>query len=159
MRMRIIHTPKVQLNIAGAEEKLVSEEANVDRREQEVCRAIQQSFEHLKSLLEQRKTELVGKVGLLARAKKNALATQKEVFQASQKEMQIFAEFVERNAESTSDQDLMSIRMELQNRVEKEEKHHQQMSLELRTTAAGITCDLPHDLASVLTTVLTGIYF
>ena len=156
LRKSLVPLQKVQLNIAGAEEKLVSEEANVDRREQAVCRAIQQSFEHLKSLLEQRKTELVGKVGLLARAKKNALATQKEVFQASQKEIQIFAEFVERNAESTSDQDLMSVRMELQNRAEKEEKHHQQMSLELRTTAAGITCDLPHDIVSVLTTVLTG---
>ena len=57
--------------------------------------------------------------------------------------------------ESTSDQDLMSIRRQLQSKMEEEEKHHRQLSLE-PTPIADIAChlpspdDIPRDLGSVV---------
>ena len=98
--------------LPGAEKRVVSEEAKVERQREEVCGAIQQSFEQLKAVLERRKAELVGKVSSLAQEKKNALAAQaqKTVLQVAQKEIQLLTELVERNVESTSDQDLMGIR-------------------------------------------------
>ena len=56
--------------------------------------------------------------------------------------------------ESTSDQDLMSIRRQLQSKMEEEEKHHRQLSLE-PTATADIAChhpspdDIPKRLGSV----------
>ena len=144
----------VLADMVGAEKRVVSEEAKVERQ-REVCGAIQQSFEQLKAVLERRKAELVGKVSSLAQEKKNALAAQKTVLQVAQKEIQLLTELVERNVESTSDQDLVSIRRQLQSKLEEEEKHHRQLSLE-PTATADIAChlpspdDIPRDLGSVV---------
>ena len=142
LRESLAPLQKVQADLAEAEKRLVSEEAKVGRQEEEVCRSIRRSFEQLKAVLERRETELVGKVGLLAQEKKNALAAQKTVLHVAQKEIQLLAEFLERNVESTSDQDLMSIHTQLQSKVEEEEKRHQQLSLE-PTATADIACYLP----------------
>ena len=155
LRESLAPLQKVQADLAEAEKRLVSEEAKVGRQEEEVCRSILQSFEQLKAVLERREAELVGKVGSLAQEKKNALAAQKTVLHVAQKEIQLLAEFVERNVESTSDQDLMSIRAQLQSKVEDLEKQHRQLSLE-PTATANIACCLPSpdvipsDLGSVI---------
>ena len=155
LRESLAPLQEVRADMAGAEKRVVSEEAKVERQREEVCGAIQQSFEQLKAVLERRKAELVGKVSSLAQEKKNALAAQKTVLQVAQKEIKLLTELVERNVESTSDQDLMSIRRQLQSKMEEEEKHHRQLSLE-PTATADITChlpspdDIPRDLGSVV---------
>ena len=133
---------KVRTDIAGAEKTLVTEHARVDAQEKEVCRSIEQSFEALKAVLDQRKTELVKKASNLGREKKDSLSAQREVFQAAQKEIEILTEVVERNIESTSDQDLMSIHTQLETKMKEEEKRHGQMSLK-STATADIFCNLP----------------
>ena len=136
---------KVRTDIAGAEKTLVTEHARVDAQEKEVCRSIEQSFEALKAVLDQRKTELVKKAGNLAREKKDSLSAQREVLQAAQKDIEILTEVVERNIESTSDQDLMSIHTQLETKMKEEDKRHGEMSLE-PTATADIICNLPsHD--------------
>ena len=139
LRKSLVPLQEVRADMAGAEKRVVSEEAKVERQREEVCGAIQQSFEQLKAVLERRKAELEGKVSSLAQEKKNALAAQKTVLQVSQKEIQLLTELVERNVESTSDQDLMSIRRQLQSKMEEEEKHHRQLSLEPTWLLAPVT--------------------
>ena len=142
LRESLAPLKKVQADLAEAEKRLVSEEAKVGRQEEEVCRSIRQSFEQLKAVLERREAELVGKVGWLAQEKKNALAAQKTMLHVAQKEIQLLTEFVERNVESMSDHNLMSICTQLQSKVEEEEKHHRYLPLE-PTTTADIACCLP----------------
>ena len=133
---------KVQADITGAEKKLNATEAQVDTQKNEVCKSLEQSFDQLKALLDQRKAELVKKASALAQEKKDALAAQSKGLQVAQAEIQSLVEFVERNVENTSDQDLMGIRTQLQTKVEEEEKRHQQLSLEPATTA-DIACNPP----------------
>ena len=133
---------KVQADIASAEKTLATEHANVVAQKEEVCKSIEQSFDTLKALLDQRKKELVKKATTLAQKKKDALSDQKKVFQVAQKEIQLLVELIERNIDSTSDQDLMSIRKQLQTKIEEEEKHHRQLSLK-PTATADISCNLP----------------
>ena len=133
---------KVQADIAPAEKTLISEEAKVDTQKSEICKSIEESFEKLKSVLDQRKAELVKRASTLAQEKKDALAAQHKRFQVAQTEIQLVVELVERNIESTSDQDLMCIRTQLQTKMDEEEKRHQQLSLEL-TATADIFCNLP----------------
>ena len=132
----------VQADISGAEKKLNATEAQVDAQKNEVCKSLEQSFHQLKALLEQRKTELVKKASALAQEKKDALAAQMKGLQVAQAEIQSLVEFVVRNVENTSDQDLMGIRMQLQTKVEDEVKRHQQLYLEPATTA-DIACNPP----------------
>ena len=126
---------KVQDDIACAKKTLVTEHDKVATQEKEICKSIEQSFDALKAVLEQRKTELVKKANKLAQEKKKSLTAQKEVFQAAQKEIQILMEFVERNIESTSDQDLMSIHTQLQTKMTEEEQQHRKLSLKPTATA------------------------
>ena len=145
---------KVQADIARAEKKLNATEAKVDTQKNEVCKSLEQSFNQLKALLDQRKAELVKKASVLAQEKKDALAAQRKGLQVAQAEIQSLVEFVERNVENTSDQDLMGIRTQLQTKVEEEEKRHQQLSLEPATTA-DTACNppspdaIPRELGSV----------
>ena len=82
------------------------------------------------------------KASALAQGKKDALAAQRKGLQVAQVEIQSLVEFVERNMENTTDQDLMGIRTQLQTKVEEEEKRHQQLSLEPATTV-NIACNPP----------------
>ena len=133
---------KVQADIAGAEKTLISEETKVDTQKNEICKSIEESFDKLKAVLDQRKAELVKKASTLAKEKKDALAAQQKRFQVAQTEIQLVVELVERNIESTSDQDLMCIRTQLQTKMEEEEKRHRQLSL-VPTATADIFCNLP----------------
>ena len=133
---------KVQADIAGAEKTLITEETKVDTQKNEVCKSIEECFDELKAILDQQKVELVKKASTLAQEKKDALAAQQKRFQVAQTEIQLVVELVERNIESTSDQDLMCIRTQLQTKMEEEEKRHQQLSLE-PTATADIFCNLP----------------
>ena len=133
---------KIQADIARAEKKLIATEAQVDTQKNKVCKSLEQSFNQLKALLDQRKAELVKKASTLAQEKKDALVAQRKGLQVAQAEIQSLAEFVERNVENTSDHDLMGIRTQLQTKVEEEDKRHQQLSLEPATTA-DIRCNPP----------------
>ena len=143
-----------QANIAGADKKLAGTEAQVDSQKEKVCKSVRQSFHLLKGVLEQRETELVKKVLIPAQEKKDALTAQRKGFQMAHTEIQSLVEFVERNVENTSDQDLMGILSQLQSKVEEGEKHHQQLSLDPATTANIACClpspnEIPRDLGEV----------
>ena len=148
---------KVQADIARAKKKLNATDAQVDTQKNKVCKSLKQSFDWLKALLNQRKAELVKKTSALAQEKKDALAAQRKGLQVAQAKIQSLVEFVERNVENISDQDLMGIRTQLQTKVEEEEKHHQQLYLEPATTV-DITCNppspdaIPRELGAVFST-------
>ena len=145
---------KVQANIVGANKKLAGTGAQVGSQKEEVSQTIKKSFRQLRAILEQRETELLKKVLTLAQEKEDALMAQRKGLQMAQTEIQSLVEFVERNVENTSDQDLMVIRTQLQSKVEEGEKRHQQLSLDPATTA-DITCcppspdNIPRDLGEV----------
>ena len=125
---------RVQANIAGADKKLAGTKTQVGSQEEEVCKSVEQSFCQLKAVLEQRETELVKKVRTLAKEKKDALMAQMKGLEMSQTEIQSLVEFVERNVENTSDQDLMGIHTQLQSKVKEGEKRHEQLPLDPVTT-------------------------
>ena len=125
---------RVEANIAGANKKLAGTKTQVGSQGGELCKSVEQSFHQLKAILEQRETELVKKVLTLAK-EKDALMAQITGLQMAQTEIQSLVEFVERNVENTSDQDLMGIRTQLQSKVKEGEKRHEQLSLDPITTA------------------------
>ena len=158
---------KVQADITRAEKKLNATEDQINSRNNKVCKSLEQGFDRLIALLDQRKAELVKKASTLAQEKKDALAAQRKGLQVAQAEIQSLVEFVERNVENTSDQDLMAIRTQLQTKLEEEKKQHQQLTLEPAITA-DIACippsldDIPRELGAVFrfsfeTTKLTSV--
>ena len=152
----------VWANIAGANKKLAGTKTQVGSQEEEVCKSVEQSFRQLKAVLEQRETELVKKVRTLAKEKKDALTAQMKGLEMSQTEIQSLVEFVERNVENTSDQDLMGIFTQLQSKVKEGEKRHEQLSLDPATTAdMAYLCPsvkaIPRDLREVFQQTIPAI--
>ena len=133
---------KVQADIVVAEKSLVSEEAKIDTQESDISKSIEQKFDKLKGLLRQRKAELMKRAATIAREKKDALSAQKKGFRVAQTEIQLLVDLIQRNIESTSDQDLMSIQTQLKAQIQEKEECHRQLPLEL-TATAGISCSLP----------------
>ena len=133
---------KVQADFACAEKGVIVEKNSVGAQNVEICKSIQQSFDKLKAVLDQRKAELVKQANKLAQDKEAALTAQAKTLQVAQTEIQSLVEFVERNLENTSDQDLMSICTQLQTKMTEGEKHHQKTPLE-PTTTADVVCKLP----------------
>ena len=78
LRETLAPLQNIQTEIETAEKALESEEAKVNRQKENACLAIQQSFEHLKTLLEERKVVLMEKASLLAQEKKDVLVAQKK---------------------------------------------------------------------------------
>ena len=75
------------------------------------------------------------KVLTLSQKKKDALRAQRKGLQMAQTEIQSLVEFVKRNVDNTSDEDVMGISRQLQTKVEEEKKRHQQLSLDPATMA------------------------
>ena len=150
---------KIQADFACAEKGVLAEKNSVGAENVEICKSIQQSFDKLKAVLDQRKAELVKQANKLAQDKEAALTAQVKTLQVTQTEIQSLVEFVERNLENTSDQDLMSIRTQLQTNMTEGEKHHRKTPLE-PTTTADVVCNLPpidaipSNLGAVLTLAL-----
>ena len=147
---------EVSANIADAEKAIVAEKKAVTAQNNAVCASIQQCFDNLKALLDQRKAELVRHANKLAQGKEDVLTAQAKDLQIAQTEIQSLVEFVERNIENTSDQDLMSIRTQLQTKMKDGEKHHRKTSLKPATTS-DVVCGLPsldaipRDLGAIMT--------
>ena len=133
---------KVQADFACAEKGVIAEKNSVGAQNVEICKSIQQSFDKLKAVLDQRKAELVKQANKLAQGKEDSLTAQAKGLQVAHIEIQSLVEFVERNLENTSDQDLMSIRTQLQTKMTEGEKHHRKTPLE-PTTTADVVCNLP----------------
>ena len=153
---------KVRANIADAEKAIVAEKKAVIAQNNAVCASIQQCFDKLKALLDQRKAELVRHANKLAQGKEDVLTAQAKDLQIAQTEIQSLVEFVERNIENTSDQDLMSIRTQLQTKMKDGEKHHRKTSLKPATTS-DVICALPsldaipRDMGAVFTEKIASV--
>ena len=111
-------TVRLVCDMATTEDNIASEEAKVERQKDEVCASIQQSFDKLKSVLDQRKAELLDKVNGLAREKKEALAAQKKVLKAARTEVHSLVWSLESNVGRMSDEHLKNIRTDLQRKLE-----------------------------------------
>ena len=133
---------KVQADIAVAEKALLAEKTLVGTRNAEVCRSLQSSFDKLRAILDQRKSELMKQAKRSAQCKQDELTAQKKELEVAQTEIRSLVAFVVRNLENTSDQDLMRIRTHLQTKMEEGKKHHRKVSLKPVTTA-DIVCSLP----------------
>ena len=132
---------EVRATFASAEKDSLTAKNAIAVQNKEVCASIQQYFDKLKAVLDQRKAELVRQANRLAQDREDALAAQVKGLEMAQTEIQSLVEFVERNVESTSDQDLMSIRTQLQTKMKEGEKNLRKTSLP--TATAGISCALP----------------
>ena len=93
---------------------------------------IKRSFQRLHSIIEQRKEEVLKQASRLVDTKFDRLSTQEKELQKMMSTIQSLLEFVERSVENMTDEELMSIHVQISKQIGEETKKHQSLAVNLR---------------------------
>ena len=142
LRESLAPLQKIQADIKGAIKVVLSEKNLVTSQNEAVCATIQQSFDKLKEILDQRKADLLEKASMLAQSKVDVLTVQVSGLKAAEVDIDGLVGLIELKIENTSDQDLVDTCSQLQAKLKEEEKRHNELDLAPITTA-NVACKPP----------------
>ena len=122
---------EIQMSLHGATQTVKSTKSDVEAQGASVANAIERSFDELHQIIEQRKRELLEKAASVTKGKLNQLSVQEKGFEMTSGTIQNLVDFVEQNIENATEEELMSIHMQVLNRISEETRKHQCSSAEL----------------------------
>lgn len=122
----LIPLKSAQVDLYDASEVISSTKCGIEAQRALVHSSIQQSFQELQDILALHKRELVEKTSSLAKGKLDQLTVQEKGIEIVSSTVQSLVEFVERNMESATEEELMTIHTQILNRIEEVTKEYQQ---------------------------------
>ena len=122
---------EIQVSLHGATQTIKSTKSAVEAQGVSVATAIEQSFNELHEIIEQRKRELLEKAASTMKGKLDRLSVQEKGFEMASGTVQSLVDFVEQNIENATEEELMSIHTQVMNRISEETKKHQCSRAEL----------------------------
>ena len=128
---RLVPLKEVRVNLCDANKSVKSTNSDIESQGASAVDKIEQSFQQLHDLLEQRKREMLEEASRLVKGKLDALCVQEEGIDMASGMIQSLVDFVERNIENATEEELMDVHTQLLNRIDEETKKHQQSSGEL----------------------------
>ena len=128
---RLVPLKEVRVNLCDANKSVKSTKSDIKSQGASAVDKIEQSFQKLHDLLEQRKREMLEEASSLVKRKLDALSVQEKGIDMASGMIQSLVDFVERNIENATEEELMDIHTQLLNRIDEETKKHQQSSGEL----------------------------
>ena len=123
---------EVRVNLSDANKSVKSTKSDIESQGASAVDKIEQSFQQLHDLLEQRKREMLEEASSLVKGKLDALSIQEKGIDMASGMIQSLVDFVERNIENATEEELMDVHTQLLNRIDEETKKHQQSSGELK---------------------------
>ena len=122
---------EIQVSLHGAIQTVKSTKSDVEAQGASVANTIERSFDELHQIIEQRKLELLEKMASVTKGKLDRLSVQEKGFEMASGMVQSLVDFVELNIENATEEELMSIHMQVLNRISEETRKHQCSSAEL----------------------------
>ena len=123
---------EIQVSLRGATQTVKSTKTAVEAQGALVATTIEQSFDELHQIIEQRKQELLEKAASTMKGKLDRLSVQEKGFEMASGTIQSLVDFMERNIENGTEEELMSIHVQVLNRINEETRKHQCSSDELK---------------------------
>ena len=123
---------EIQVSLHDATQTVKSTKSDVEAQGASVANIIEQSFNELHQIIEQRKQELLEKAASVTKGKLDRLSVQEKGFEMASGTIQSLVDFVEQNIENGTEEELMSIHMQVLNRISEETRKHQCSSAELK---------------------------
>ena len=127
----LVPLKEVKVNLQGAKKIVRLTKSDIKLRSASAVDMVEQSFQQLHGLLEQRKREMLEKIASLMKRQLNSLNVQEKGIDMASGTIQSLVDFVERNIENSTLEELMEMHTQLLNRIDEETKKHQQSSGEL----------------------------
>ena len=125
---RLAPLKEMQASLCDASKSIKSTKSDIERQGATVAASIEQSFQELHEIIEQRKRELLEKTSSLVKGKLDRLNVQDKGYEIASGTVQSLVEFVEQNIENVTEEELMTIHTQILNRIDEETKKHQQSS-------------------------------
>jgi tripartite motif-containing protein 2/3/tripartite motif-containing protein 71 len=125
---RLAPLKEMQVNLYDATKSVKSAKSDIKRQGATVATTIEQSFQELHEILERRKRELLEGTSSLVKGKLDRLNVQEKEFEIVSGTIQSLVEFVERNVENATDEELLNIHTQILDRIDEETKKHQRSS-------------------------------
>ena len=123
---------EIQVSLHDATQTVKSTKSDVEAQGASVANTIERSFNELHQIIEQRKQELLEKAASVMKGKLDRLSVQEKGFEMASGTIQSLVDFVEQNIENGTEEELMSIHMQVLNRISEETRKHQCSSAELK---------------------------
>ena len=116
---------EIQMSLHGATQTVKSTKSAVEAQGEAIATTIEQSFNELHEIIEQRKQQLLEKAASMTKGKLDRLSVQEKGFEMASGTVQSLVDFVEQNIENATEEELMSIHTQVMNRISEETKKHQ----------------------------------
>ena len=111
--------------------------------------SIKRSFQELRDILDKRERELLAETAAIVEQKTNRLDVQQKKLEMCSGTIQSLIEFVERNIENSTDEELMSIHTQIMSRIREETERQRQAGADLEPVEEAdkeVICDCADDL-------------
>ena len=119
----------IQTNISAATRDINKVEKELSEQHKSVASTIQQSFKQLHDILRKCEKQLLGRASELNQQKLDSLGAQRKGFALATSEIQGLVEFVERSIDNASDEEMMLLQQQIQDRVRDQQKKHKRIDL------------------------------
>ena len=119
----------IQTNISAATSEIAKVEKEVSEQHTAVRDTIQQSFNQLHEILRKREKQLLDRASELKQLKLDSLGAQRKGFALATSEIQGLVEFVERSIDNASDEEIMLLQQQIQDRVQEQREKHKRIDL------------------------------
>ena len=119
----------IQTNISAATRDVERVEREVSEQHKAVASTIQQSFKQLHDILRKREKQLLDRASELKQQKLDSLGAQRKGFALATSEIQGLVEFVERSIDNASDEEIMLLQQQIQDRVREQREKHKRIDL------------------------------
>ena len=122
---------EVQAGIQGAVRNVKGAKAEIVAMDESMTTSIKQSFQELRDILDKREKELLAETAATVEKKMNNLTVQQKKLEMSSGTIQSLVEFVKRNIENATDEELMTFHTQVMTRISEETEKQQKANKEL----------------------------
>ena len=125
---------RVQASVSDSLKTISSTKASIESQGVSVTETIERSFQELCNIINQRKRELLAQASSLTSGKLCQLSTQEDKLRVASGTIQKLVDFAEHNVERMTDEELMSIQVQLLKQIKEEMRKHLHTSTNVKPT-------------------------
>ena len=128
---QLVPLNEIQVGVRNAVKNVEETKSEIAAMGGSMITSIKQSFQELRDILDKRERELLAETAAVVEQKTNRLDVQQKKLEMCSGTIQSLVEFVERNIENSTDEELMSIHTQMMSRIREETERQRQAGADL----------------------------
>ena len=120
---------RIQTNLSAATREIEKVEKEVSEQHKSVTGTIQRSFDQLHEILRKREKQLLQGASELKQQKLDSLGVQRKGFALATSDIQGLMEFVERSVANATDEEVMLLQKDIQEKIREQREKHERIDL------------------------------